>query len=80
MNLHERLEGIFAAVLGHPDLQLTDQTTAADVEGWDSVAHINLMFAIEESFGIMFDDDEFARFTDVGNLKAAIARKIGDAA
>lgn len=80
MSLHERLEGVFAAVLGYEYLELTDETTAADIEGWDSVAHINLMFSIEESFGFLFDEDEFSRFTDVGDLKRAIAAKIGDAA
>lgn len=80
MNLHERLEAIFAAVFRRDDLRLTDEMTAADVEGWDSLAHINLMFSIEESFGIRFDEDEFSSFHNVGDLKRAIAGKIGDAA
>lgn len=80
MNLHERLEAIFAAVFRRDDLRLTDSTTPADIEGWDSLAQINLMFSIEETFGIRFEEEEFSSFDNVGDLKGVIAGKIGDAA
>lgn len=80
MNTHEYLERIFGAVFRRDDIRLTDATTAAEVEGWDSLAHINLMFSIEETFGIRFDDEEFSSFENIGDLKRAIAAKIGNAA
>lgn len=80
MKLHDQLETLFAAVLGYDELRLTDETTAADIEGWDSLAHINLMFSIEETFGVRFEGDEFSRFTNVGDLKRSLAGKVGDAA
>ena len=69
MTLHERLEEIFRSVLNDDQLSLSDDTSAADVEGWDSVAHINLMFSIESEFGIQFAGNELAEFKNVGELK-----------
>lgn len=75
MTLHRRLETIFGEILGDDRLVLTDETTGADLRGWDSLAHINTMFAIEEEFGIRFISDEFARLDSIGELKQALVRK-----
>ena len=69
MSVHERLEELFRTVFNNDELSLTDETTAADVEGWDSVAHINLMFSIESEFGIQFAGNELAEFANIGALK-----------
>lgn len=73
--LHDRLESVFRQVLNQDDITLTDETTAADIEGWDSLAHISLMYTIEEEFGIEFGTDEFAQFTNVGDLKQSLVAK-----
>jgi acyl carrier protein len=70
MTLHERLEEVFQTVFNDDDLSLTDATTAADVDGWDSVAHINLMFAIESEFGMQFRGNQLAEFGNIGELKS----------
>ena len=49
---------------------LNDGMTAADVAGWDSVAHINLMFTIEQSFGVQFSGNQLAEFTNIGEIKS----------
>ncbi len=76
--MDERLERVFRLVLGDSEIVLTDDTTAADIDGWDSVAHVNLMFAIETEFGIEFFDNEFARFVDIGQLRRSIDAKLGE--
>lgn len=75
MTLHERLEDVFQRVFADDLLALTDATTAADIEDWDSVAHINLMFSIEETFGVEFRENEFASLESVGNLKRVLQAK-----
>jgi acyl carrier protein len=75
VTLHERLESIFRNVFNDDDLSLADSTTASDVEGWDSVAHINLMFSIENEFGVQFAGNELAEFTNIGELKRSLAAK-----
>ena len=75
MSVHERLEEIVRAVLGDPSVRLDDATRAVDLPGWDSLAVINTMFAVENEFGVEFPGDEFARLETIGDLKASIAAK-----
>lgn len=67
--LHDRLQELFQSVLNNDELELRDDMTAAQVPGWDSVAHINLMFAIEQTFGVQFPGNELAEFKNIGELK-----------
>lgn len=80
MTLREELEDVFRRSLVLDDLSLTDDTTAEDVEEWDSIAHVTLMFAIEQEFGIEFHGEEFARFTNVGDLRRALEVKLAQRA
>jgi acyl carrier protein len=73
--VRERLEEIFRTVLREEGLELDAETRAADLPGWDSLAHINAMFGIEQAFGVQFVGDEFARLQTIGELEALLARK-----
>jgi acyl carrier protein len=75
MALHEQLEDLFRDVFNDDELVLTDATTPADVSGWDSVAHINLMCTIEQRFGVQFTGNELAELSNVGELKQFLSQK-----
>ena len=77
MELHNRLEEVFRQVFDNDALALRDEMKAADIEGWDSVAHINLMFGIEQAFGIRFNGNELADMNNIGELKQFVAGKLG---
>jgi len=70
MTLQKRLEEVFREVFDDDALVLTDETSARDIPAWDSVAHINLMFSIEQAFGVHFSGNELAQFKNIGELKA----------
>lgn len=72
----EDIQGIFRDVLNAPDLVLTDDMTAADVPGWDSLSHISLMFSIESQLGVTFSDAEMSSFADVGELVRTVEAKL----
>ena len=65
----------FREVFEAPDLILTEQLTAADVEGWDSFAHINLIVALEEAFHVSFTTTELGQMTCVGDLITLLEAK-----
>lgn len=67
--LDDRLREIIQDVLDDEHLELDEQTTAADVEGWDSLAHINIMVAVEGAYGVSFTSDQLGRFRDLGELQ-----------
>ncbi len=75
MTLHERIETVFRAVFNDDDLVLTDATTAADVPGWDSLEHINLMFSLENEFAMQFVGNELAELGNVAALKQLLAQR-----
>ena len=75
MELHERLEEVFRQVFDDDTLVLTDETTSHDIGAWDSVVHINLMFSIEQAFGVQFHGNELAELENIGELKQFLASK-----
>jgi acyl carrier protein len=71
-----KVEEIFREELELDDLVLTDETTAEDVEGWDSLSHIQLVAAMEEAFGIEFSSREILSWDNVGDLIDSIQKKV----
>lgn len=70
MNVLARLEEVFQDVLSDDTITLSEETTARDIPGWDSFAHINLMFTVEQAFGVQFPGNTFAEFENIGALKS----------
>ncbi|WP_163549437.1 acyl carrier protein [Candidatus Frankia nodulisporulans] len=70
--VQDQLQLIFREIFSDDDLVLTDTMTAADVAGWDSLAHINLIYAVERQFSIQIADDRLASFASVGDLRQHI--------
>ena len=71
----QRLAGVFEEVLGRP-VELRDDLTAGDVDGWDSVAHVMLVLATEQRFGIRFESSEIANAANVGEFVELIESKL----
>jgi len=60
-----------------PDSQITATASSKTLEKWDSIAHMNLMLALEESFAIQFTDAEIMDNRSLAALSALIAKKQG---
>jgi acyl carrier protein len=71
----QELSSIFSEVLELPGLQLKPESDAASVEGWDSLAHINLVIAVEQHYRIKFALGELQDLKNVGEMAALIQRK-----
>jgi len=71
-----KVQEVFRDELEVEDLVLTDETTADDVEEWDSLSHVQLVVALEKAFGIKFTSREILSWDNVGDLVDCIARKI----
>lgn len=69
-----QVEEIVRDVTGDDTLILTPDTRPADVEGWDSLANVSIVFCLEEAFGV--DDLLLAGFDTVGDLVALIDRRL----
>ena len=62
------VENIFRDILDEESLHLTRETTANDVDGWDSLTHIQLIVAIEKHFKVKFSSKEILSWKNVGEL------------
>ena len=63
-----RLTEVFHEVFDDDDIELSRETTAADVEDWDSLMHVTLILAAEREFDVRFNSTEVAQLHDVGQL------------
>jgi acyl carrier protein len=71
-----QLEPIFRDILDNSRLNLTRESNASNVAGWDSLAHINLISAIEQQFGISFTLGELQELKNVGEMMDLMERKL----
>jgi acyl carrier protein len=76
MGTMEKLNDLFRRVFNNDSIELTPQTTANDVDGWDSLSHMNLILAIEVEFQIEFTQKEAFGFQNVGELATFINQKL----
>jgi acyl carrier protein len=70
------LQPIFRDVLDLPTLQLRADSNASNVEGWDSLAHINLVMAVENHYKVKFALGELQELKNVGEMAELITRKL----
>ena len=71
-----RVQEVFRDELELDDLVLTDETTADDVEEWESLSHVQLVVALEKAFGIKFTSREILSWDNVGDLVDCIGKKL----
>jgi acyl carrier protein len=70
--IYARLKRVFQDVFDEESIELSSQTTAKDVDGWDSLTHIRLILTIEKAFKLKFSTSEIGKLENVGNLVALI--------
>lgn len=70
-----QLNGIFTDVIDNEEVKLADDTTAGDVDGWDSLTHIQLVVAVEKHFKVRFTAKEIQGWKNIGEMVDSIISK-----
>ena len=65
---------IFKDVFDDDELIIEANTTASDIDGWDSLTHIRLVITIEKAFGLRFTAAEISELENVGEMVELIVR------
>jgi acyl carrier protein len=72
-----RLTPIFRDVFSDSALVVSESMTANDVEKWDSISHINMIYAVEKAFGVTFSIKDARSMKNVGDFIQLIKKKAG---
>lgn len=70
------VENIFREIFDDENLKISESTKSDDIEGWDSLEHINIINSIEKQFKIKFDISEITRLTNIDSFVDLINKKL----
>lgn len=73
--INERLNEVFQNVFDDDDIVVDRDTTADDIDDWDSLEHIRLIAAVEREFGVKFSMKEVSSMKNVGEMIDIIAER-----
>ena len=73
-----KLEAVFREVFEDEELIITDETSADDIDAWDSLTHVELIVAVEEAFNLKLSAREIVRLKNVGEFINLLHSKTGD--
>jgi acyl carrier protein len=74
-DVDRRLRTVLATMLHIPDTEITPALSSETLEQWDSIAHMNIMLALEDAFGVNFSDAEIMDHRSYRALSTLIAKK-----
>ncbi len=73
--IYERLNKVFRDFFDDDEIEIDAETTADDIEDWDSLNHITLMSAVEDEFGLRFTMGEVSGMKNVGEMAEIIRNR-----
>ena len=65
MELFEKIQNLIASTLKVAPDKVTRETSDKDLVAWDSLAHVNLMMSLEQTFDLFLEVEDFTRLTSV---------------
>ena len=71
--IYNRLNEVFREVFDDDSITVNAETTAADIEDWDSLTHIQLIAAVEDDFGVKFSMKQVSSINNVGEMGQILA-------
>lgn len=75
-DIYEKLNLVFRDVFDDEEIEVNDETTAEDIDGWDSLMHITLLNAIEDEFEVSFDMKTVVKLKNVGEMVDVILEEV----
>ena len=74
--IYDKLNDLFRELFSDDSINLKPETTANDIEGWDSFNHLSVIVAVETRFGVKMKTSEIEKLANVGALVSAIETKL----
>jgi acyl carrier protein len=74
--IQTELQNVFHDVFDDPSIVISRDTTADDIEGWDSINHVRLIVSVEQRLGISLPTSEIVDLRNVGELIDLIGKHL----
>jgi acyl carrier protein len=71
--MKQRIIELVSSIMDVPAESLTEDSSPANVESWDSLKHMNLVLALEEEFGIRLNDERIMKMVSVGAIVETVS-------
>jgi len=71
-----KLNEVFRDVFDNESMNLTETSTASDIEDWDSLELVNIVVAVMQTFKIKFSIEELRRLENIGEMVDLILKKL----
>lgn len=76
MGTQEKLQEVFRDVFDDEEIMIDAETTADDIDAWDSLTHVQLIVAVEKEFAVKFSTVEIMKMKNVGEFIDLINKKL----
>jgi acyl carrier protein len=77
MNVYEQVRTVAADIFQVAPEKINEASTPEQIEGWDSVQHLNLILALETQFNVEFEPEEIEQMKSIGNFASLVETKLG---
>jgi len=72
--MEQKILEIVSQIMEVPLESVTLASSAETISSWDSLKHMNLVLALEETFGVLFSEEQIAELTQVGTILTVVAK------
>jgi acyl carrier protein len=77
MDVQEKVIQVLINIFQVSPDKISTETTSDNVENWDSMNHINMILALEQEFGISYDEEQAVSMLSVGEIIEVTKGKLG---
>ncbi len=67
--MKDKLKQILSSTLNVPEEQIREESSVENMEAWDSLAHLNIILSLEQSFGISITPEEAIEMTSLRSMR-----------
>ena len=73
--MQDKIQTLFRDIFNAPELELSREMNANDVDGWDSITHAEMIASVEKLFGVKFKLREITKWQNVGDMLDTLEKK-----
>jgi acyl carrier protein len=73
--VRSELQGVFRDLFADESIELSERSSAADIQGWDSLNNVRILVMVEKTFSIRFSSSEITGLANIRELINVILRK-----